>query len=218
MTTTLLDEDDLAGIWKFGASDVRAEGEWLYRVANTLVQTLSLRTGGRSVSIPRDPRRAGFNVYDYHFAADLAQCLRYARSEAELDMKYFADTLDVLAIILKTRALDLADVASTEARIGQVPVPDLDFRPLEGRRIGAIILAAQGRRLLQQGNPIPSVMAEALTGWTEHRILHFRDEQSEVVMKHTRRKSVVYFEATSLDHLLKCIEEVFFYAKRYTPL
>lgn len=207
-----MDPSELTGIWTLQARDIHREADWLFALCNRLVESIHTLLTGQPVSIKRSPRRLGFNVYSFNLAGDLAQTLRFARNEAEMNPDYLDEIEHALIASLNTRALDLLGTDAHEP----VPVPDgFDWGPIAERKCVQIVLAARGRQALSAGKPVPSHYAAALTGWTPQALGRFRD--GEVKMTSERVGKVTHFDAAALDHIVSAIEDAFF-GKDYKPL
>lgn len=209
--------ETLRGIWLLGPRELTAESAWLFAVGDTLVRGVSNLLGGKSVSVPRVPRRSGNQSFPFHLLGDLAQCLRYCRNESTMSVDYAEEVANTVATILGTRAIDLLDLDGFELRTMKLPVPDLRWADYSDQTVVKIIMATQARRLSEARKPIPLPLAEALTGWTEGELVGFEHGDSGQKMVHRKRKGIRYFEAQTFDLALESIETIFFDHRTYTP-
>ena len=208
----------LSGIWVLTVQDVRQETAWLYMMANTIVESLTRVVGGNRQSIRSQPRRAGFHVYGYYLASDVAQCLRYARGEAEMAEEYVDEVVKNVQFVLAARVAEL-DVEAARQSLQRPELPSVSFswEWIEDRPLGMILRAAVARRLLDRDQPVPRPLAEALTGWKRQKIAKYRtaDGTSMSSVK-TGRGSA--FDAGPLRELVLALEERFFDQQDYAPL
>lgn len=207
--------EELSGIWVLKIHDIHREADWFFRSTNLLVESIHKLLLGHGVAIRREPRSLGFNTYSYTLAGDLAQCLRYARAEADMTADYVKDTVDAFATVFATRVFDLA--TSDERLIpGELPVPEFDWKSVEERTLTQILWAAQGRMHLEREQPIPNYMAAALTGWSIQRLSRFKD--GDVKMTTKKIDNVTHYNPQTLDLIVRDIEELFFSYDTYNPL
>ncbi|MEL6180426.1 MAG: hypothetical protein AAFS10_15815 [Myxococcota bacterium] len=206
--------EELSGIWLLKLHDIHRETDWFLKSANLLVESIHKLLLGHGVSIRREPRSLGFNTYSYPLAGDLAQCLRYARAEAEMTPNYIQETVDAFSTVFASRVIDLSD--KTDLIPGHLPVPEFDWGTIADRPLTQILWAAQGRHLLEREQPIPSQMASALTGWSPQRLSRFQDGDTKMTTK--RIDNVVHYNPQTIDLIVHDLEELFFSFENYTPL
>lgn len=206
--------DDLTGIWTFTARDIQQDGYWLLRLASILVESLHLKLTGTAVSLKSGGRSLGFNTYPCHLAGDLAQCLRFARNEADMDIEYYKQIKLNLAFILNTRAIDLRSVIGSLPGDIQPPDPSLDC--IADSKWSTILDAAQARFQLNDNKPLSGDHAAALTGWNPKELSVWKDENGKLTSKKTG--NIKHFNIEPLKRALEVIEDAFFNSNYYKPL